>query len=76
MSTNHFSVYCPRDVAMAIYVRETIASLMQSYPTATIWISSSFNLPDNDWLTDFNKPTPYKVKHPKSLDKQAALGLD
>ncbi|KAK2190187.1 hypothetical protein NP493_87g04037 [Ridgeia piscesae] len=41
-------VYRPpnRDVAMATYVREIIATLMQSYPTATFWICGDFNLPD------------------------------
>ena len=55
-------VYRPpnRDVAMATYVRETIATLTQSYPTGTFWIC--------DDLTDSTKPTRYKVRYPKSLN--------
>ena len=77
------SVYRPpnRDVAMATYVRETIATLMQSHPTAAFWICGEFNLRNIDWLNDSTKPTPYKVIYLKSLNDlflnmKADLGLE
>ena len=78
-------VYRPpnRDVAMATYVRETIASLLPLC-NHTPQLHSGYvliNLPDIAWLTDSTKPTPYKVRYPKPLNNlflnmKVDLGLE